>query len=192
MRVLVLLSACLVAGCGSEASSTKVETPAAAEPTLPSQLEEVREVVWRDDERGFSVTHPDTWQRAPSSLTPYLSDPLELLALATYELRPGGDRCSHQPVNAVEDLGPTDALLVIFERAQPFTADGYPPRPSRLDLTQDTNRFCVSGTRRSDSWFAFGESGRAFYALVAVGEDVTNETRAQLYAIYESIRLAER
>lgn len=192
--LLVLLTCFVTSGCGGgDGSAAKVEAQAAEEPTVATaQNEGAREVVWRDNERGFTVTYPDTWQRAASPLTPHLSDPLELLALGTYELRPGGDRCSHQPVNAVEDLGTEDALLVIFERAQPYETDGYPPRRGPPELSGGTNRFCVSGTKRSDSWFSFGESGRAFYALIALGENASEETRAQLYATYESIRLDER
>jgi len=112
---------------------------------------------------------------------------VELLALGTYELRPGGDRCAHQPVNAIEDLGPRDALIVVFERAPPYTESGYPPRQGTPELAGGTGRFCVPGTNRLDSWLSFGEHGRAFYALLALGENASEETRAQLLAVYDGI-----
>ena len=194
MRLAVLLLTCLLAsGCGSgEAMPAPVEAPKGEEAaTLEARDEEPGPIDWRDEERGFTVSYPETWQRAPSPLTPYLSDPLELLALGTYELRPSGDRCAHQPVNAIEDLGPRDVLIVIFERARPYAEGGYPPRQGPPELAGGTGRFCVPGTNRSDSWFSFGESGRAFYALIALGENASEETRAQLYAIYESISFDE-
>lgn len=195
MRVLVVLLACLIgAGCGSSAessakeeSSANADTPATEPTASATEGEEPQLVVWRNEQRGFTVTYPETWQQAPSPLTPNLSDPLELFALGTYKLRPGGDRCAHQPVTAVEDLGPKDALIVIFEREPPYPESGYPPRSGWPELDEGTNRFCVPGSTRSDSWLSFGESGRAFYALIAVGQNASDERRAQLRAIYDSI-----
>jgi len=182
MRLAVLLGTCLLTSACGGAGETRTATE-----TLEAGGEQRAWIHWRDEERGFTVTYPGAWQRAASPLTPQLSDPVELLALGTYELRPGGDRCAHQPVNAVEDLGPRDALIVIFERAQPYAQSGYPPRQGSPELARGTGRFCVSGTNRLDSWLSFGESGRAFYALLALGENASEETRTQLLAVYESI-----
>jgi hypothetical protein len=180
MRWIALAATCIVglSACGTEESKP-------AEPA--TEPVRAQGIVWRDEARGFTVTYPETWQRAPSRLTPFLADPLELLALGTYPLRPGGDRCAHEPVNAVEDLGPRDALLVIFERAQPYDDAGYPPRKGAPELVAGTNRACVPDANRSDAWLSFGESGRAFYALLALGADASAETRAELVAIYDSI-----
>ncbi len=180
MRSLLLVAACCVVlpACGADEVEHAGST---AEPEQPERI------VWRDEARGFTVTYPATWQHAPTRLTPFLGDPLELLALGTYRLRPGGDRCAHQPVDALEDLGPRDALLVIFERAEPYAKTGYPPRAGPPELTVDTNRFCVPAGGRLDGWTSFGESGRAFYALLALGEDAPAETRAELLAIYEGV-----
>ena len=195
MRPVVLILGCLLASsCGSvEATPTALEARTGDQPTTSDAAAAKPEpVVWRDEERGFRVSHPDSWRRAASPLTPYLSDPVELFALGTYALRAGGDRCAHQPVNAVEDLGPEDALIVIFERAQPFTTEGYPPRPDDPRLARGTNRFCVPGRNRFDSWLPFGESGRAFYALIAIGENASDQTLAEVSAIYDSIAFDER
>lgn len=181
----LLALACLVAGCGGAAEQSS-RAPASASPPPPEN------VGWADEQRGFSLTHPATWQRASEPLTPDLGDPRELLALGTYPLRVGGDRCAHHPVNAVEDLGPRDALLVIFERAPPYAGRGYPPRPARLKLEAGGNKFCVPDTDRKDTWLAFGESGRAFYLLAAVGPDASAETRRQLDAIYDSLEFEPR
>lgn len=194
MRLAVLfLISLLGAGCGgAEVTPAPAEAPIGEEAaTLEARGAEPGRIDWRDEERGFTVSYPETWQRAPSPLTPNLSDPLELLALGTYELRPGGDRCSHQPVNAIEDLGPSDALIVIFERAPPYAEGGYPPRQGPPELAGGTGRFCVPGTNRLDGWFSFGENGRAFYALIALGENASEKTRAQLFTTYESIAIDE-
>jgi hypothetical protein len=173
-----LLCAAGLSACGARGDEQ-------ASPAVERPREEG--IVWHDEERGFTVTYPGTWQPAASPLTPFLGDPLELLALGTYPLRPGGDRCSHQPVNAVEDLGPRDALLVIFERAEPYSESGYPPREGTPELVAGTNRACVPDPARSDAWFSFSERGRAFYALLALGGDAPAETRGELLAIYESL-----
>ena len=65
---------------------------------------------------GFSVTYPSDWSPASEILTPTLTDPREIFALGTYPLRPGGPNCAQYPVNAIEDLGPTDALIWLAER----------------------------------------------------------------------------
>ena len=178
----------LVAACGG-ADSAPDESATGADATAGRDSDEI---VWRDEARGLSVAVPAGWQRATEPLTPHLGDPVEVLALGTYPLRPGGDRCAHQPVNAVEELGPDDALLVLFERAPPFGPHGYPPRPATLSLETGTNRFCVPATGRADAWFSFGESGRAFYVLAAVGETASAATRAQLDAIYASLAFESR
>ncbi|MBA2462372.1 MAG: hypothetical protein H0V45_11500, partial [Actinobacteria bacterium] len=83
----------VLAGCGDEQSSQDaVPTPA-------------ERIAWRDEDGGLTVRYPETWRRSATPLTPHLGDPVEVLALGTYSLRPGGDRCAHQPVNAVDDLG---------------------------------------------------------------------------------------
>jgi hypothetical protein len=89
-------------------------------------------------------------------------------------------------VNAAEDLGPRDAMLVIFERAEPFSAEGYPPRTGAPELAADTKLACVPAGNRHGAWVAFGESGRAFYALLLLGADAPEETRDELLAVYDS------
>ena len=150
-------------------------------------------LVYRNVERGFAVAHPKTWILATRRLTPNLADPKELVAVATFDSPPGGDRCSHMPVAAVEAMGPNDALIVVFERQPPWPASGYPPR-SELDvvLEANTNRFCVPAEGRLDAWTTFSDAGRAFYLLAAVGPEASARTRAELRRIVASLQFEER
>jgi len=93
--------------------------------TAPSDVLCARVTVGEDD-RGFSVRYPAPWHRASTTLTPQLSDPHEILAVGSYPLRPGAQpHCVQYPVNAIEDLAPTDALVWVAERQ---VAGPFPPR----------------------------------------------------------------
>ena len=147
---------------------------------------------YKSREAAYVVEYPSTWYRAEDRLTPELLDPLEVLAVGTYPLRSGGDRCQHHPVNALEDLGPSDAFIALYERADPSPGD-YPKRPQRLSgLLEDlprSGRFCVPDPERLDTWVPFSDGDRAFYLLVAIGKTAPDETRAQVTKILDSFRL---
>jgi hypothetical protein len=96
------------------------------------------------------------------------------------------------PENAVEELGPTDAIIVVFERAPPFGPRDYPQRPERRSLlledVANSGRFCVPDPERLDTWVSFGDGDRVFYLLVAIGKAAPAETRDELIEILDSIR----
>jgi hypothetical protein len=82
---------------------------------------------------GFTVTYPSDWTPASEILTPALTDPREIFALGTYPLRPGGSSCTNFPMNAIEDLGPTDALIWLSERQDVSGNVSTPTRPSAFE-----------------------------------------------------------
>lgn len=43
---------------------------------------------YHSDEHEFSITHPSLWNRAEQSLTPLLSDPLEIFSVGTQRVTP--------------------------------------------------------------------------------------------------------
>lgn len=183
-----------VTSCGGEQPGSSPAVSRAQEQTPSTgDSETIDWDTYSSEERGVEVTYPSDWYRAEERLTPKLQDPLEILSLGTYPLRPGGDRCDQHPVNALEDLGPDDAFILVLERAEPYPASGYPPRPSRFELPSDseTNRFCVPYTRRLDEWLAFSDGGRAFYLLVALGDSASEETRMDLFRILNSLNFNE-
>jgi hypothetical protein len=149
-------------------------------------------VAYRDVERGFAVRYPADWHRAQERLTPKLSDPIEVLSLGTFPLRPGGERCSHMPVRALEDFGPRDAFVSIQERAKPGPGE-FEPRPAfRAPTDLRTGRFCVPDLERADDWLFFSDNGRGFYAIVALGTEASPQTRRDLVDVLNSLQFAPR
>jgi len=180
MRLVILLLAgaavLALASCGGQhTNGSPAPAEGAEQPTTSStDSERDRLATYRDKERGLEVSYPSDWYRSEERLTPDLADPKEILSLGTYPLRQGGDRCAHYPVNALEDLGPDDAFISVLERAPPYPAAGYPARPARSD-------------GRLDKWVSFSDNGRAFYLLVALGEAASEETKAELLTILNSL-----
>jgi hypothetical protein len=88
-------------------------------------------------EAALAVMYPSSWARSTDPLMPNLVDPSELVALSTFPARPGGENRAHMPENAIEDMGPTDALVVIQERLGgpedgTVAAGDYPRRPAQF------------------------------------------------------------
>ena len=177
MRYVAALSVLLAfAGCGGQEGAA----------------EEARWVTFHDRERGFTVRYPAAWQRAEEQLTPTLADPRELLSVGTLTLRPGGDRCSHMPVRALEDFGPTDAFVSIQERVRPGSGEFTPRGAFRAPTASRTGRFCVPDAERLDDWLFFSDAGRGFYAIVALGMGASPATKCELVEVLNSLEFEQR
>src|SRR4051794_11386580 len=97
LRVIAALAVCLAAtGCGADEKRAGGSVPFA--------------------EHGLTVALPPGWSAAARSLTPELSDPREVLAVATYPLRYRPTACAHVAGSALRDLGPDDAFVTLQER----------------------------------------------------------------------------
>jgi hypothetical protein len=158
-----------------------------------------------DPTRGFAIDYPETWHRAATTLTPRLTDPVEIVSLGTGDLPAGGDACVQFPVAALEALNPTDALITIEERLSPQAAGlspgqpwddaaGFPPRPQEFPPSGSKNISevvdCLAAPPTFDHWwFAFNDAGRAFHVLVAIGTQASGPTRAETWAILDSFRV---
>lgn len=166
----VVVGALLLAGCGGDGGRAHT-----------------RWLVYRDPARHFSVRYPDTWHLAQRSLTPHLSEPRELLTVATGAL-PAGGRCAQFPAAAMRAMGNRGAIVTIQERAR---VHGEPPRPRRFHLRRrdasDAGR-CVPGAGIRSWTLAFRTHGRAFVAIVALGAHATRHRRAQALAVLDSFR----
>jgi hypothetical protein len=154
---------------------------------------------WTTDEipeAGLTVSYPSTWTRAADALMPGLADPRELVALSTFPVRAGGENCAHMPENAIEDMGPTDGLVVIEERvgdleSSAATLRDYPERPERFGPGNGYRSEAVDCLDRRKAFFdrfiPFSESGRRFYAYVAFGADTPPAIRTQAWTILDNL-----
>lgn len=87
---------------------------------------------------GVTMVLPAGWSRAAASLTPSLTDPREIAAVASYALPStiDGPACDEQvPLAALRALGPTDAFIWILQDSR---SPGSPrrPRPARFTLAE--------------------------------------------------------
>jgi hypothetical protein len=137
------------------------------------------------------VSYPATWHRATTALTPQLSDPHEILAAGSYPLRPGAPpHCVQYPVNAIDDLRPTDALVWLAERQ---AGGPFPPRRGlflRSDLrVTDESPACLGEPKVFFHGItAFEDQGRDFEVYVAWGSDAPAKTRRAALAVLDSLQ----
>jgi hypothetical protein len=141
----------------------------------------------REDEDFFEVTYPAGWHVSPSPINDWVCSPYEILALATYPLRPGGQAVTdfQLPSHAIEDLGPNDILIWLNENGSACAGtrdsagpSGFPDRPTHLGPVQvcgDFDLLCPSDGRGQvpgirSWWIAFNDAGRSFYVFVGMGE----------------------
>ena len=141
---------------------------------------------------GLTVGLPPGWQSAAQSLTPHLTDPREVLAVATFPLRYRATQCAHVAGSALEDLGPADAFVTLQERGldASTTWPDFPARPAHFgpELGGPSEASaCVPSARFADHWFGFSDAGRRFHVMVAFGPRATAEVQRQAWAILDSL-----
>jgi hypothetical protein len=173
--VLILTATLTAAACGAQEAS--VSSPAEA----------------RFAAHGVTVGLPPGWAPAPAPLT-RTTDPREVLAVGTFPLRYRRTECNHLPTSALEDLGPRDALVLLLERGlDPASSwSDFPPRPERfgpaLGVASEAAA-CAPEARFADRFFGMSDAGRHFHVQVAFGPDAAAATRAQAWAILDSLRV---
>lgn len=137
----------------------------------------------------LSYIVPPGWLRATESLTPRLVDPVEVMAVGTSELEPGGNECAHLPENAARDIGADSALVSLQEaaprhfgpRSRPFDL-GAPEEPHQLEA-------CAERSDLEVHWTGFSEAGRGFHVLVVFGPQAPQDVRAEAVGILDSVRV---
>jgi hypothetical protein len=150
--------------------------------------------VVRDPVHGVTVALPPGWERAAASLTPGLTDPREVLAVATFPLHYRESACGHMPTSALEDLGPHDAFVTLQERGldpQSTWAD-FPQRPAHFGPElggQSEVSGCAPGARFTDHWFGFSDGDRHFHVLVAFGPDASDAVQREAWGVLDSLEI---
>lgn len=151
----------------------------------------------RDERDGVTVRYPSGWRIAGEPLTPFLGEPVEILHLGTFDLRPGGSRCTHVPERALEDLGPTDAMISLYERREDSPQDFPARRRHILPYSGSEPESIACLERPEEKGFLYrlqelGDHGRRFHLYVAVGGNASLETRRETAEILDSFRFDER
>jgi hypothetical protein len=139
-----------------------------------------------------TVELPAGWQRAAESLTPDLSDPLEVLSVGTFPLRYRTVGCSHMPSSAMEDIGPRDAFITLMERGRDERSEWpeFPQRPGRFGPSLGAGSEgieCVPGKPFRDHWFGFTDAWRHFHTLVVFGPDAPPEVQDAAWRVLDSL-----
>jgi len=177
----ILVLGLVVAAC-EQAAPSPVADPAPAGTTR-----------YVDERRGFDVTFPSGWQRAPRVLVGSLAGPLEILSLGTVTPvanRPDS-RCAQHPVETMRRVGARDVFLTVQEVANEIVPGMRPgvPHLDRRPYEPGEAADCVGGSVpfRTD-WLPFHVGGRGFYLDVAVGNRLSGRRRAQLESVMASLR----
>ncbi|HJY31533.1 MAG TPA: hypothetical protein VJ573_01425 [Actinomycetota bacterium] len=160
-----------------------------------------------DEQDRFTVDLPAGWLASEEAINPWVSSPREILAVATYPLRRGGEAVVdfQLPSRAVEDLGPKDVLIWLNESDGP---GDFAERPARFGPCEpcggdDWTRLCAEPTgdtprlslpRIHAWWFGFADQGRGFYVFVGMGEHAFQdpERAQQAWEVLDSLRFLPR
>lgn len=188
--VTVAAVAVLVMGCGSE---SRTDRPAKAI---------ARWTVEIDRDHGFSVELPSGWIRASGKITPQITDPLEILTVATLPIA-GADPhgvCEPGSRPALAGFTEQDALVTLQESgrgALRINRLSHPPRPDRFrpESFPDGSTFTgcfVADLPVEDHWFGFADAGRAFHVLVIIGRAAPRHVRDEAWSILDRLRFDPR
>jgi hypothetical protein len=205
LRVATALSSCvlaltLAASCGgatSDDGAAATEQPGTVE-TDSTTTEAINWTRYEIPEAGVAVSFPSGWERSRTALMPSLADPRELVTLGTFEPPPGGENCAHMPENAIEEMDPADGLIVIEERLGDSedgsdTFEGYPERPEHFGPNHGYRSEAVDCLDQPKTFFdrfiPFRDSGRRFYAYIALGSEVSPAVRDEAWTILDSLEI---
>jgi hypothetical protein len=147
---------------------------------------------YRDARYGVEVQIPRGWQRARTSLTPHLTDPREILAVATFRPVAKDEACAQFPSAALHHMPRDGALVEVEERAGGPSRE-FAPRPRHFSTAMGTSDIevvdCVPKPPRfRPRWIEFRDGQRLFYALVAIGTSAPASTRDEAYELLDSLR----
>jgi hypothetical protein len=177
----VLLMAC--------ASESRTDRPAQASARWTVEL---------DRDHGFSLQLPSGWIRTSGKITPQITDPLEILTVATLPIAGADPRgvCEPGSQPALPAFTAQDALVTLQESgrgALRINRLSHPPRPDRFrpehfpDGSTFTNCF-VGDVAVEDHWFGFADAGRAFHVLVIIGRAAPKQVRDEAWSILDRLR----
>lgn len=146
---------------------------------------------YHDAKEGFSIQLPPHWEKSHQPLTG-LIDPVEILSVGTFTMPKGGS-CPQFPVNAIAELGAQDALITVLERKRIDPSVASPPaRPPAFGpedgSADDESPQCLPTEKRFfHRSITFSDQGRQFSVYVAMGLDVSEQRRSEVWGILDSL-----
>ena len=150
-------------------------------------------IVHTDPGRGYSVSVPESWQRASEPMS-RITEPRELLSVGTAPLRWQHTDCEAFAGSAGAGMGTRDVVLTIWERGDDRDREwsDFPPRPSRFGPVagaETSGPGCGEPAGTMIHWRNFSDSGRRFHSLVRLGRDAPPGAVAQVWEILDRLRL---
>lgn len=155
---------------------------------------------YRDQASGFRVEIPAGWRRAREVVIPELINPREILFVSTFPVDSSARPCGPFYDHVVGQMGRHEALVAVQERGGRKVAGrapGFPLRRKRFRLPIKTPQptGCAKSRERRlvhRSWMSFRDSGRGFYALVAIGSAAPGGVRRDAMGLLDSLRFKRR
>jgi hypothetical protein len=140
--------------------------------------------------RGVSVEIPNGWQPARHPIS-RVSDPREVLAVGTFELRFRAGNCDPFAGQAQQDAVP-DGVFILLQESAPYAPEPGPrqfvPRPAHFgpDFGDGGAVGCSRGPAQRQ-WMPFRDGGRYFFAMLVAGESAPRERVQEAYAVLDSL-----
>jgi hypothetical protein len=178
--------AAILASCGKSQSRTAATGGEGVETTPPGWTR------YEDRSWGYSVAYPGDWRLATQRRVPSMGDPVVILSLATFPLRPD-DAAYPIPRHGFDA---DEVFLTIQERGLDPQSDWrtFPPRPANFRYEPGQGSVPADYLRRdwgfpfADHWFNFSDAGRHFHVQVGIGGSAPAEAGEQAYRILDSLR----
>lgn len=123
-----------------------------------------------------------------------ISEPRELLSLATARLSWHETDCEAFAGAAGVSMGPGDVVLTVWERGyDPHSGWlDFPPRPESFAAVSDAEPAgpgCGEPPGTMIHWRNFSDSGRHFHTLVRIGPEAPPSAAAEAWQLLDSLRL---
>lgn len=140
--------------------------------------------------RGVTVEIPYGWQPARHPIS-RVSDPREVLAVGTFELRYRAGNCDPFAGQAQQDAVP-DGVFILLQESAPYAPEPGPrqfePRPPHFgpDFGDRGAADCSRGAAERQ-WMPFRDGGRYFFAMLVAGENAPRERIEEAYGVLDSL-----
>jgi hypothetical protein len=147
--------------------------------------------VFESKNGGLSLTVPDGWQASTGRLTGLL-DPRERLVLTSFPIAGIARSPGCSPQGLLRQMPRSGVAALLLEYMHTGARRNFPARPHRFHLGPGIRGgfdcFSPQPIGRAHL-FNFGDSGRAFQLLVAVGKTATPELRLTAAKALDSLRI---